>query len=97
MPKGPVAGALDGREDGALIREADLTLGGMDIDVDLAGIDQQVQHGQWETIGLAQSAIGLFDREGEVAVVNAPPIDKDDHVIPSAPMQGGWADQPAYG
>ena len=69
----------------------------MDVDVDLGRIDMQVEHRQRKAIRLTQPAICLFYREGQVAVMDATPINKDDHVIPSAPMQGWWADQSAHG
>ena len=68
----------------------------MHVDIDFGRIDEHIQHGQWKTIGLAQTAIGLLDSEHQVAMLNPTAVDQDDDVIPGAAMQGGRADQPAH-
>src|SRR5205823_5077583 len=90
-----VAGTLQRHKDRALVAEPHLALRRVDIDVDLNGVYREVEHGQRKAVRLAQPAVRLFDREREVAMVNATPVDEDHDVLPRTAMQGRRADQAA--
>src|SRR5437763_814580 len=96
LPKGAVAGALDCPEDGALVAKADLTLGGMNVDVDLGGIHPQVEYREREPIGLAQPQVGLLNSKGQVAVVDATPVEQDHDVPATGPVQRRRTDQTGH-
>ena len=96
LPKGVVAGALDCPEDGALVAKADLTLGGMNVDVDLGGIHPQVEYREREPIGLAQPQVSLLNSKGQVAVVDATPVEQDHDVPATGPVQRRRTDQTGH-
>ena len=91
-----VAGPFERGKDSPLVAESNLALGRVHVDVHLGRIDQHTQHRKREAIGLAESPIGLLDREHQVAMLNPAAVDQDDHVIPGATVQGRRADQSAH-
>src|SRR5438067_1080453 len=93
-PQGVITGAFERRENRALVAETNLALGRMHIDIDLGWIDGEIEHRQRKAVWLPKAAIGLFDGERQVAMVDTPPIEQDHDVIAGAAVQRRRADQP---
>src|SRR5437868_6367264 len=92
-PQCVITGAFERRENRGLVAEANLALGRMHIDIDLGGIHCEIEHRQWKAVWLSKTAIGLFDGERQVAMVDTPPIEQDHDMIAGAALQRRRADQ----
>ena len=80
-------------EDFAGAAEADLGLGGMDVDVDFLGGNGQVQHDHGEATGGHDAAVGLAYGGGEEAVADPAAVDEKGDVGSGRALEVGLGDE----
>ena len=82
---------MDGVEDGALVGELDLRLGGVDVDVHGGGVELEVYDAGREAPGEQGAAIGLLDGGLEQLALYVPAVHEEILRAPAAAPGGGRA------
>ena len=87
-------GLLERAEDAVVVPEADLALGGVNVDVDVLEGHDDVDGGDGEAPLHEEAVVGLLQREGEHAVLRPAAVDEEADVVAVGAVQLGGADHP---
>ena len=91
--QGATDGGGEAAEDFAGAAEADLGLGGVDVDVDFLGRNGQVEHDHGEAAGGHDAAVGLADGGREEAVADPATVDEEGDIGAGRALEVGLRDE----
>jgi hypothetical protein len=87
---------LDEVKETPFILEADLSFGGVNIDIDHCGIASDVEDHERIPTGGEQSPVGAFDRSQKAAVLDPPSVHHDHHGLTGLTRELGRANDPGH-